>query len=115
MHGADAGRRPQANPTAIKGWLTVPWWERALRVLTVPRTFGLSAHELVKPLAREWALEPVEELRSRIGLIVMLAVWEYRELDQAERFGDADTADVFTEISRETDKQLWLVEAHLYS
>jgi hypothetical protein len=24
-------------------------------------------------------------------------------------------ADVFTEISRETDKQLWLVEAHLYS
>ena len=45
----------------------------------------------------------------------MLAVWEYRELDQAERFGDADTADVFTEISRETDKQLWLVEAHLYS
>ena len=36
-------------------------------------------------------------------------------IDQAERFGDADTADVFTEISRETDKQLWLVEAHLYS
>ncbi len=36
-------------------------------------------------------------------------------IDEAERFGDADTADVFTEISRETDKQLWLVEAHLYS
>jgi starvation-inducible DNA-binding protein len=36
-------------------------------------------------------------------------------IDQAERFGDADTADVFTEISREADKQLWLVEAHLYS
>jgi starvation-inducible DNA-binding protein len=36
-------------------------------------------------------------------------------IDQAERFGDADTADVFTQISRETDKQLWLVEAHLYS
>jgi starvation-inducible DNA-binding protein len=27
--------------------------------------------------------------------------------------GDADTADLFTEISREADKQLWLVEAHL--
>jgi starvation-inducible DNA-binding protein len=27
-------------------------------------------------------------------------------------FGDADTADLFTETSRETDKSLWLVEAH---
>ncbi len=35
-------------------------------------------------------------------------------IDEAERFGDADTADVFTEISRETDKQLWLVESHLH-
>jgi starvation-inducible DNA-binding protein len=35
-------------------------------------------------------------------------------IDVAERFGDADTADVFTQISRETDKQLWLVESHLY-
>jgi starvation-inducible DNA-binding protein len=35
-------------------------------------------------------------------------------IDEAARFGDADTADVFTEISRETDKQLWLVETHLY-
>jgi hypothetical protein len=36
-------------------------------------------------------------------------------IDEAEQSGDADTADVFTEISRETDKQLWFVEAHLYS
>ena len=35
-------------------------------------------------------------------------------IDEAAQFGDADTADVFTEISRETDKQLWLVEAHLH-
>ena len=27
--------------------------------------------------------------------------------------GDVDTADLFTEISREADKQLWFVEAHL--
>src|SRR6266849_3350074 len=32
-------------------------------------------------------------------------------IDEAAQSGDADTADVFTEISRETDKQLWLVEA----
>src|SRR5947208_1792547 len=36
-------------------------------------------------------------------------------IEEAERLGDTDTADVFTEISRETDKQLWLIEAHLYS
>jgi starvation-inducible DNA-binding protein len=35
-------------------------------------------------------------------------------IDEAAQFGDADTADVFTEISRETDKQLWLVESHLH-
>ena len=35
-------------------------------------------------------------------------------IDEAARFGDADTADVFTEISRETDKQVWLVESHLH-
>jgi starvation-inducible DNA-binding protein len=34
-------------------------------------------------------------------------------IDAAGQLGDADTADVFTEISRETDKQLWFVEAHL--
>jgi starvation-inducible DNA-binding protein len=31
---------------------------------------------------------------------------------QSDDLGDADTADVFTEISRGTDKWLWFVEAH---
>jgi len=34
-------------------------------------------------------------------------------IDTAAELGDADTADVFTEISRAVDKQLWFVEAHL--
>lgn len=34
-------------------------------------------------------------------------------IDQASLAGDADTADLFTQISRETDKQLWFLEAHL--
>jgi starvation-inducible DNA-binding protein len=34
-------------------------------------------------------------------------------IDQAEGLGDADTADVFTEISRAVDKDLWFVEAHV--
>jgi starvation-inducible DNA-binding protein len=34
-------------------------------------------------------------------------------IDRAGALGDADTADLFTEISREIDKQLWFAEAHL--
>ncbi|MBB3357932.1 MULTISPECIES: DNA starvation/stationary phase protection protein Dps [unclassified Novosphingobium] len=34
-------------------------------------------------------------------------------IDSAAAEGDATTADLFTQISRESDKQLWLLEAHL--
>ncbi|HKD99486.1 MAG TPA: DNA starvation/stationary phase protection protein Dps [Planctomycetota bacterium] len=33
-------------------------------------------------------------------------------IDDADGLGDAGTADLFTQISREIDKQLWFVEAH---
>ncbi len=36
-------------------------------------------------------------------------------IDEAARLGDADTADLFTGISRETDKDLWFLEAHLHA
>ena len=32
---------------------------------------------------------------------------------QSESLGDADTADLFTEVSRAADKNLWFLEAHL--
>jgi starvation-inducible DNA-binding protein len=34
-------------------------------------------------------------------------------IDQANKLGDLDTADLFTEVSRGIDKWLWFVEAHL--
>ncbi len=36
-----------------------------------------------------------------------------KAIDQSNEFGDLDTADIFTEISRGIDKWLWFVEAHL--
>jgi starvation-inducible DNA-binding protein len=33
-------------------------------------------------------------------------------IDRADEMGDKDTADIFTEISRSVDKDLWFVEAH---
>ncbi len=34
-------------------------------------------------------------------------------IDQTDELGDADTADLYTEISRTIDKRLWFLEAHL--
>jgi len=36
-----------------------------------------------------------------------------RNIDRATELGDVDTADLFTEISRQIDKDLWFIEAHL--
>ena len=36
-----------------------------------------------------------------------------KNIDASAALGDADTADLYTELSREADKYLWFVEAHL--
>jgi starvation-inducible DNA-binding protein len=36
-----------------------------------------------------------------------------KNIDETDEAGDADTADLFTEVSRGIDKQLWFLEAHV--
>jgi hypothetical protein len=57
----------------------------------------LAAVVLVDALARERRLEPVQELRGRIGSVVVLAVGEHGELvkifgEPRRRLGDMDKA-----------------------
>jgi starvation-inducible DNA-binding protein len=52
----------------------------------------------------------VEALTARFS---SLAKTSRAAIDAAADFGDVDTSDLFTEVSRGLDKQLWFLEAHL--
>jgi starvation-inducible DNA-binding protein len=51
----------------------------------------------------------VDALSSALAAFGKLA---RKAIDQSNDFGDLDTADLFTEVSRGIDKWLWFVEAH---
>jgi starvation-inducible DNA-binding protein len=51
-------------------------------------------------------VEAVAKALSTFGREMRLSI------DEADTLGDADTADLFTEVSRGIDKWLWFVEAH---
>jgi starvation-inducible DNA-binding protein len=74
----------------------------------VVRSTSLAAYpaELTEGLAHVAALA---EALADFGKKVRKAIGETDEL------GDADTADLFTQVSRDVDKHLWLLEAHLHA
>ena len=64
----------------------------------------------------EYSLEAnggVPHLKAIASALGQFAKVARQNINTATAFGDTDTADVFTEVSRATDKQLWLTEAHL--
>jgi starvation-inducible DNA-binding protein len=82
---------------------------------------GGTAHGTVQAVARASSLAPyphnisdgvahLEALSERLadfGKKIRAAI------DASDQLGDADTADLFTGVSRDTDKYLWFLEAHL--
>jgi len=54
-----------------------------------------------------------QHLAALSGALAKFGASTRAAIDTASQAGDADTADLFTEVSRGMDKLLWLVEAHL--
>ena len=55
-------------------------------------------------------MDYVKAVAARLGAFTNSA---RKAIDQTDKLGDADTADLFTEISRCADKYLYFLEAHL--
>jgi starvation-inducible DNA-binding protein len=54
-----------------------------------------------------------EHVAALAGALAAFGKQARQGITQADELGDADTADIFTEVSRGIDKWLWMVEAHL--
>lgn len=72
---------------------------------TVAATSGLPAWDLTE--RRDQVV--LRFLADRLGAAANRV---RRAIDDATQLGDAATADLFTELARQLDKDLWLVEAH---
>jgi starvation-inducible DNA-binding protein len=54
-----------------------------------------------------------EYVEALVGRWAAYATSTRAAIDETDGWGDADTADLFTEISRQVDMDLWFLEAHL--
>ncbi len=59
------------------------------------------------------AVDGKEHVKALVKNIAKFASLVREAIDQTDDLGDKDTADIFTEISRQTDKDLWFLEAHI--
>ena len=57
--------------------------------------------------------EGVQHVEALSAALAQFGKKVRKDIDQSGKLGDADTADLFTGISREIDKYLWFLEAHL--
>lgn len=58
-------------------------------------------------------VESGKVLEAMVSRYAELGASTRTAIDKADELGDADTADLFTGVSRDIDKGLWFMEAHL--
>jgi starvation-inducible DNA-binding protein len=86
-------------------------------------SLGGTAHGTIAAACRATTLRPYpEDITDGMQHVDALssAVADFgakvrKAIDESEKLGDADTADLFTGLSREIDKDLWFLEAHLHA
>lgn len=54
-----------------------------------------------------------DHVRAVVKRLAKLAANVRSAIDKSDDLGDKSTADLFTEVSRQADKDLWFLEAHL--
>ncbi len=59
------------------------------------------------------AVNGTEHVKALVKNVAKFAALVREAIDQTDDLGDKDTADIFTEISRQVDKDLWFLEAHI--
>ena len=82
---------------------------------------GGTARGTVQEVGRETNLQPyptdiyriADHLKALIDRYAACANAVRANIDEVDEAGDPDTADLFTEVSRGLDKQLWFLEAHV--
>jgi starvation-inducible DNA-binding protein len=84
---------------------------------------GGRAEGTVQAVGRRTTLRPysltlasgADHVQAVADALATVARASREAIDDADRAGDKGTSDLFTELSRDLDKLLWLVEAHLQS
>ena len=82
---------------------------------TAGGTLGVVARVTSLPAYPEGICAGLAHVEALAGAVADFGRKVRSAIDEAQAFGDADTADLFTEVSRATDKQLWFLEAHLHA
>ncbi len=80
---------------------------------TAMGTARIAAAESILPEYPFDAIDGIEHVTALAERFAAYAKHVRGAIDTTDELGDADTADLYTEISRTIDKRLWFLEAHL--
>jgi starvation-inducible DNA-binding protein len=76
-------------------------------------TVRMAAGATTLPEFSDGPVGSMESVRLLVERYAKVAESTREAIDTAEEADDMDTADLFTEVSREIDKSLWFLEAHI--